>query len=144
MGRDFKPRVGDGVYAARYKAKVDGLGLTARDIFLEHLGKTVGQFASQVGANAMSWRELKEKLGEEGWPAAVAFTTHMYQTLEKDADDAKAVPWRLMTIALAPARRATDASEDQRDWADRLIEEAQRHCARIARTAKVGRAASAD
>lgn len=138
MGREFEPRTGDGVYAARYKTKVGGLGLKARDTFLTHLGSSVGQFASQVGASAMTWRELKDKLGEDGWPAAVAFTTHMYQTLETDADESKGVPWRLMTISLAPARRGTDASNDQRDWIDDLIEEAQRHCARLKRTAKAG------
>ena len=47
----------------------------------------------------------------------------------------------MMTIALAPARRATDASEDQRAWIDRLIEEAQRHCARLKRNKKAGGAA---
>jgi hypothetical protein len=141
MGREFEPRAGDGVYAARYKAKLDRMGLKARDAFLEHLGTTVGTFASQIGAGGLSWIELKEKLGEEGWQAAVVFTTHMYQTLERDADEQKGAPWRLMTIALAPVRRATDASEDQRAWIDRLIEEAQRHCARLKRNAKAGGAA---
>lgn len=140
MGREFEPRVGDGVFAARYKAKLDRMGLKARDAFLMQLGTTVDQFASQVGAGGLSWIELKEKLGEEGWQAALVFTTHMYQTLEKDDDDQKGVPWRLMTVALAPARRATDASEDQRAWIDRLIEEAQRHRARVQRSRKAGAA----
>lgn len=141
MARAFEPRVGDGVYAARYKAKLDRLGLKARDSFLEQLGTTVTQFEAQIGAGSLSWAALKEKLGEEGWQAAVLFTTHMYQALEDDADELKAVPWRLMTIALAPAQRATDASQDQRDWIDRLIEEAQRHCDRLKRTRKAGGAA---
>jgi hypothetical protein len=138
MGREIEPRAGDGVYAARYKAKLERMGLKARDAFLKHLGTTVTQFTSQVGAAGLSWIELKDKLGEEGWQAALVFTTHMYQTLENDADEQKGAPWRLMTIALAPARRATDASEDQRAWIDRLIEEAQRHCARLKRNAKAG------
>jgi len=141
MGREFEPRAGDGVYAARYKSKLDGMGLKARDAFLAQLGTTVTQFTAQVGAAGLSWLELKEKLGEEGWQAAIVFTTHMYQTLENDADEQKGVPWRLMTIALAPARRATDASDDQRKWIDHLIEEAQRHCARIRRNKKAGGAA---
>ena len=94
MARALEPRVGDGVYAARYKAKLDRMGLKARDAFLEHLGTTVATFATQIGAGGLSWIELKEKLGEEGWQAAVVFTTHMYQTLESDADEQKGVPWR--------------------------------------------------
>ena len=58
----------------------------------------------------------------------------MCQTLE--ADEFKSTPWRLMTIALSPVRRATDASEDQLKWLDRLVEEAQRHCAREERIHK--------
>ncbi len=58
----------------------------------------------------------------------MVFTNYMCQRLE--ADEAKSMPWRLMTVALSPVRRATDASEDQLKWLDRLIEEAQRHCAR--------------
>jgi len=140
MVRGFEPRVGDGVYAARQKAKLERMGLKARDAFLEHLGMTVAQFTSQIGAAGLSWLALKEKLGEEGWQTAIVFTTHMYETLESDADDLKGAPWRLMTIALAPARRATDASQDQRNWIDHLIEEAQRHCARIQRSKKAGAA----
>jgi hypothetical protein len=133
MARAIEPRVGDGVFAARFKAKLDRLGLSVRDAFLVHLGTTVGQFSKQIEAEAMSWQELKVKLGEEGWQAAVLFTTHMQQALANDDDDTKAIPWRLMTIALSPARRATDASETQLQWIDHLIEEAQRHVAREAR-----------
>ena len=46
-----------------------------------------------------------------------------------------------MTIALSPARRATDASETQLKWVDQLIEEAQRHVAREARRKSDTRAA---
>lgn len=141
MAREVEPRVGDGVFAARFKAKLDRLGLAARDAFLVRLGTAVGQFSKQIGAEALSWQELKAKLGEEGWQTAVVFTAHMHQALEKDADEAKAVPWRLMTIALSPARRATDASETQLKWVDQLIEEAQRHVARLARIKSDSRAA---
>jgi len=140
MARAIEPRVGDGVFVARFKAKLDRLGLKARDAFLVHLGTTVGQFSKQIGAEALSWQALKVKLGEEGWQAAVLFTTHMQQALETGSDESKAVPWRLMTIALSPARRATDASEAQLQWIDHLIEEAQRHIAREAR-AKTARSA---
>ena len=141
MAREVEPRVGDGVFAARFKAKLDRMGLKARDAFLAHLGTTVGQFSKQIGAEALSWQELKTKLGEEGWQTSVVFTTHMYQTLEKDADESKAVPWRLMTIGLSPARRATDASETQLKWVDQIIEEAQRYVGRLARKKSDSRAA---
>jgi len=141
MARAEEPRTGDGVFVARFKAKLDRLGLAAKDAFLLYLGTTVGDFSKQIGAGRMSWQEIKAKLGEEGWQTAVVFTSHMAQMFEKDADESKAVPWRLMTIALSPARRATDASETQLNWVDRLIEEAQRHCARLARIKSEGRAA---
>lgn len=141
MARAEEPRTGDGVFVARFKAKLDRLGLAAKDAFLLYLGTTVGQFTKQIGADTLSWQELKEKLGEDGWQTAVVFTTHMARTLEKDADEAKAVPWRLMTVCLSPARRATDASETQINWVDNLIEEAQRHCARLERIKSDGRAA---
>jgi hypothetical protein len=141
MARASEPRVGDGVFAARFKAKLDRLGLKARDAFLVHLGSTVGQFSKQIGADTLSWQALKEKLGEEGWQTAVLFTTHMCEALEKGEDESKAIPWRLMTIGLSPARRATDASETQLKWVDQLIEEAQRHVAREARRKSDTRAA---
>ena len=115
---------------ARIQGMLNRASLKRRESFLESLGKAVGNFCSQIGAVDLDWQGLKERLGEEGWQRAVVFTTHMYQMIENNGDEAKATPWRLMTIALSPARRATDASEDQLKFLDRLIEEAQRHCAR--------------
>jgi hypothetical protein len=122
--------VGDGAYVARMQGMLNRAGLKRREAFLENLGAAVRNFCVQIGADNLFWQELKTRLGEEGWQNAVVFTAHMHQMLEKQADEFKATPWRLMTIALSPARRATDASEDQLKWLDRLVEEAQRHCAR--------------
>jgi hypothetical protein len=130
MSRAIEPRVGDGAYVARMQGMLNRAGIKRREAFLENLGAAARNFCVQIGADNLFWQELKARLGEEGWQNAVVFTSHMHQALEKQADEFKATPWRLMTIALSPARRATDASEDQLKWLDRLVEEAQRHCAR--------------
>jgi hypothetical protein len=132
MVLEMEPRVGDGAYVARIMGMLSRTGIKRREAFLQNLGMAAQNFCAQIGADGLSWPGLKERLGEEGWQRAVVFTNYMCQTLE--ADEFKATPWRLMTIALSPVRRATDASEDQLKWLDRLVEEAQRHCAREERT----------
>ncbi len=128
MGLAIELRVGDGAYVARVMGMLNRAGIKRREAFLMNLGLAAQNFSAQIGAEHFPWADLKERLGEEGWQRAVVFTNYMCQRLE--ADEAKSMPWRLMTVALSPVRRATDASEDQLKWLDRLIEEAQRHCAR--------------
>lgn len=130
MAGDIEPRVGDGAFVARIQGMLNRAGIKRREAFLQSLGMAAQNFCAQIGADGLPWQALKERLGEEGWQTAVVFTSYMCETLEKDADQSKAIPWRLMTVALSPVRRATDASEDQLKWLDRLVEEAQRHCAR--------------
>ena len=134
MALDIEPRVGDGAYVARLMGSLSRAGIKRREAFLLNLGTAAQNFCAQIGADSLPWQALKDRLGEEGWQRAVVFTNYMCQTLE--ADEFKSTPWRLMTIALSPVRRATDASEDQLKWLDRLVEEAQRHCAREERVHK--------
>jgi hypothetical protein len=134
MVQGIEPRVGDGAYVARVMGMLSRAGIKRRDAFLHSLGMAAQNFCAQIGADGLSWQALKERLGEEGWQRAVVFTNYMSKQLE--ADELKSTPWRLMTIALSPVRRATDASEDQIKWLDRLVEEAQRHCARVERIQK--------
>jgi hypothetical protein len=140
MVLEIEPRVGDGAYVARVTGMLSRAAIKRRDAFLQNLGAAAQNFCAQIGADGLSWQDLKQRLGEEGWQRAVVFTNYMCQRLE--ADEFKSTPWRLMTIALSPVRRATDASEDQLKWLDRLIEEAQRHCARTERAHKGSDAAS--
>lgn len=136
MADDVDQRIGDTGYLVRTKGMVDRANLKRRELFLENLGRTVDQFSAQIGADELSWPDLKERLGEKGWRTSILFTGHMAETLEDKGDEFAAIPWKLITISLCPANRATDASPDQMKWLDNLIEEAQRHCARIERSRK--------
>jgi hypothetical protein len=136
MAIDVEQRVGDTGYLVRTKGMVDRAGLRKRELFLENLGRTVEQFCAQIGADGLEWSLMKERLGEEGWRSAVLFTTHMFDTLMEQEKEFESVPWKLITISLCPAQRATDASPDQMKWLDNLIDEARRHCARLDRAQK--------
>ena len=138
MARDPNQRVGDTGFLVRTKGMLDRAGLKKREVFLENLGRIVSEFRTQIGATSLSWEELKEKLGEEGWRTSILFTGHMAKTLEDNGDEFGATPWKLITVSLCPAQRATDASPDQMKWLDQLIAEAERHCARVGRTRKAG------
>lgn len=138
MTQAVEQRVGDSGYLVRTRSTMDRASLKRRDLFLQNLGRTVGDFCSQIGVPDMPWAELKLRLGEEGWQTSVIYTAHMHEHLEAAGDEFAAAPWKLMTISLCPSRRGTDASPDQLAWLDQLIEEAQRHCARIARTRQAG------
>jgi len=136
MRGEIDQRVGDTGYLVRTKSMVDRATLKRRELFLEKLGKTVDNFCAQIGAAGLPWPDVKERLGEEGWRTSIVFTGHMAEALEATGKESSAVPWKLITISLCPAQRATDASPDQMKWLDNLIEDAQRHCDRVARTRK--------
>ena len=128
--------VGDSKFLVQTKIRLGRANLKLRDRFLEHLGQSVGEFCQQIGADGVDWVTLKERLGEEGWKTSIVFTKHMHEAYQAQDNGFAAIPWKLITIALSPVRRATDASEDQLQWLDRLIEEAQRHCALLEKMQK--------
>lgn len=136
--RDVDQRVGDTGYLVRINSMVNRPTLKRREQFLENLGRVVADFSSQIGADELTWVDLKERLGEEGWRTSIQFTGRMAEMLEQNGDEFGAIPWKLITISLCPANRATDASPDQMKWLDNLIEEAQRHCDRLERTRRAG------
>lgn len=136
MADDVEQRVGDTGYLVRTKGMVDRAGLRKRELFLENLGRTVEEFCAQIGADDLEWPAMKERLGEKGWRSAVLFTTHMFDAHMEAGKEFESIPWKLITISLCPAQRATDASPDQMKWLDNLIEEARRHCARLERSRK--------
>lgn len=131
---DEDQRIGDTGYLVRINSMVNRAGLKRRELFLEGLGRVVADFSRQIGAEELTWKDLKERLGEEGWRTSIQFTGRMAEMLAENGDHAGATPWKLITISLCPANRATDASPDQMQWLDNLIEEAQRHCDRLKRT----------
>jgi hypothetical protein len=136
MANDVEQRVGDTGYLVRTKGMVDRAGLRKRELFLENLGRTVEQFCAQIGTDGLERSLMKERLGEKGWRSAVLFTTHMFDTLMEQDKEFESTPWKLITISLCPAQRATDASPDQMKCLDNLIDEARRHCARLDRSRK--------
>lgn len=138
MAHDVDQRIGDTGYLVRMKGMIDRANIKRRELFLENLGRTIAEFCAQIGADDFSWPDVKERLGEEGWRTSVLFTGHMATTLEEKGEDFASIPWKLITISLCPANRATDASPTQMTWLDNLIEEAQRHCARVERSRKAG------
>jgi len=135
MAREAEPRIGDTLFLVRVRGRLERLTLKRRDSFLQHLGTAVADFCKQIGATGLDWQGVKERLGDDGWQTAVVFTKHMYEVREAEGDEFSAIPWRLITISMCPVRRATDASEDQMKWLDQLIEEAQRHCVLLKKTA---------
>ena len=136
MAQRVEPRVGDGRFLLKIRNAVNRTTLKRRDFILEQIGQCVATFTAQIGAEGLSWTETKKRLGEEGWQTSVLFTKHIYMSMEARGEKTSAMPWRLITISLCPAQRATDASYDQLKWLDDLIAEAQRHCARLERLKK--------